>query len=185
MGSGRDEESENEKEATQAENNIGGTEIPATGEEGSEKTKGQGNEKLDEFNEEEETINSFGGNWREIFSKCVGNDETINEQNMRKGFNIECADMGPNRIFLFQSTTTSVGEGNRSDSNVENTSGPVLSNGEQGRDQRPNNNKEPRGAEVGSGPEDDPFNLNEIIWGTSRIQGANKRKKGYIYFHFY
>ncbi|XP_022031676.1 uncharacterized protein LOC110932664 [Helianthus annuus] len=62
MGSGRDEESENEKEATQAENNIGGTEIPATGEEGSEKTKGQGNERPDEFNEEEETANSFGGN---------------------------------------------------------------------------------------------------------------------------
>ncbi|MFS7990365.1 hypothetical protein Hanom_Chr11g01058041 [Helianthus anomalus] len=169
--------------------NIGqGREVPTTGDNASEKIKGQENEESDEDGGAGAALNDFGGNWREIFADCMGSEKSQEAQETRHRRNVENNEIGGNvdinetgrneGIFTFQSMDRNL--------DGDNQSGPEENNVVTGKEDMPNQYG-PRNNEEPSGPGDDPFNLNEIIWGQGNrntVTKRTKRKKGRSSFTF-
>ncbi|MFS7985124.1 hypothetical protein Hanom_Chr11g00994801 [Helianthus anomalus] len=157
----------------ESENTNQGSGVPVTGDNASEKTKGQENEESDGDGGAGATINDFDGNWREIFADCMGNEKTQETQEPRHRGSVDINETGGNEgIFTFQSTDRNL--------DGDNQNGPCENNGAIRKETMPNQYG-PKSNDKSSGPDDDLFNLNEIIWGQGNrntVTKRTKRKKG-------
>ncbi|MFS7888637.1 hypothetical protein Hanom_Chr00s000001g01597541 [Helianthus anomalus] len=120
---------------------------------------------------EGETLNAdrnFGGNWREIFAECMRNEKTTGNLSPRNNNDPKNKEdlCGDNGVIKFTAGNINIGE--------NFASGPVLKNGPTVTNRSPNQ----KGVATNDGPSDDPFNLEEIIWASSKCKNKRKRKKG-------
>ncbi|MFS7921422.1 hypothetical protein Hanom_Chr03g00236581 [Helianthus anomalus] len=169
-GEKEDEMQENDQNSNSVPDGGNG-EIPVEKEIGSEKTKGQENEESHREERSDSPALNFGGNWQEVFAEHMGNGERQDDIYPRNPslMNLNDSNSGTNTVFNFNSNKVGTGA----------HIGPDI---EQNYCSRPSGNI--IGEEVnGSGPEnDDPLELNEIIWG--KRNRATKRKKGDFSFTF-
>ncbi|MFS7976550.1 hypothetical protein Hanom_Chr10g00893771 [Helianthus anomalus] len=135
----------------------GGENGPVNGGGATENTMGLENESP---KGEEETVNAdinFGGNWRKIFAECMRNEKTANIPSPRNSTdpNNKEDTGGANRVIMFRAT-------NR-DSSRPNDNGLIGDNGDTVDSRRLIH----RQAGSKNGLNDDPFNLDEIIWASN------------------
>ncbi|MFS7959432.1 hypothetical protein Hanom_Chr08g00691051 [Helianthus anomalus] len=159
-------ENENAQDTPEIENNQ---KTPAKENGAPEDTSEPENEESKYGGESFNEGTNFGGNWREVFADCMRTEESTEDGYPRNITNHSNNDVfsGTNRILKF--AASNMNEGGASDSGPfgDNNSGLNKSPNQEGKGMPDRN----------IGPDDDPFNLKELIWASSNKKATRKRKK--------